>query len=290
MLEIPVMRVAGFSWYNEADHPLGEHFGVDMNKKLSEAFPNADRQYGICTHSFFGKPMRHGCFYMYDDLEAVPDYVNKYNFDGGRWLIESYHHFNGGVCDYPFGRPMNFKTNVDYMHHPGPWLDINYLGARGGYVELGNPAQIRGNRKCELVELLPQRVIGKREAPPESVVTDDEKNAFYTLDENKDKGSYVIGYTIKIPEGKGMYFDRPLVKGVLADENTPVPEGFSEFYLEGGRYVRVTEDILNGEPGWEIEGFADRAKEAGCTADEKRQFIVKQNDFGKSYVWFIPCV
>jgi hypothetical protein len=87
-----------------------------------------------------------------------------------------------------------------------------------------------------------------------------------------------------------MYFDRPLVKGVLADENTPVPEGFSEFYLEGGRYVRVTEDILNGEPGWEIEGFADRAKEAGCTADEKRQFIVKQNDFGKSYVWFIPCV
>ena len=290
MLEIPVMRVAGFSWYNEADHPQAENYSFDIVKRMREAFPLADRHYGICTHAFFGKPMRHGCFYMYDDLDIVPANVNKYDFNGGRWLIESYHHFNGGVCDYPFGRPMNFKMNVDDMHHPGPWLDINYLGARGGYVELGNPVQIKGNRKFEPVELLPQRMIGKPEAPPESIVTDEEKKAFYTLPENKEKGSYVIGYTVTIPEGKGMYFDRPLVKGVLAADDTPIPEGLWEFYLDGGKYIRVTEDIPNGEPGWEIEGFADTAKAAGYIADENRQFIIKQNEFGKSYEWFVPYI
>lgn len=288
MIEIPVMRAAGFSWYNEADHPQGGDYNFDIVQRIKEAFPHADRLYGICTHSFFGKPMRHGCFYMYDDLEDVPEHISKCDFPGGRWLIESYHHFNGGVCDYPFGRPMNFKTKVDDMHHPGPWIDINYLGARGGYIELGNPAMIKGRRIYETVGLTPRRIAGKLEAPPDSIVTDDEKNAFYTLPDNAEKGSYYIGYTITVPDGKGMYFNRPLIKGIATAEGAAVPEGLSEFILEGGRYLRVTEDILNGEPGWEIEYFEDTAKEAGCTADEKRQFIIKQNNYGKSYEFFIP--
>lgn len=87
-----------------------------------------------------------------------------------------------------------------------------------------------------------------------------------------------------------MFFDRPLVKGVLAADETPIPEGLWEFYLDSGKYIHVTEDIPNGEPGWEIEGFADMARKAGYTTDERRQFIVKQNEFGKSYEWFIPCL
>jgi hypothetical protein len=45
-------------------------------------------------------------------------------------------------------------------------------------VELGNPAHIKGKRKFEVVELLPQRIIGKLEAPPESIVTGEERIVF----------------------------------------------------------------------------------------------------------------
>ncbi|MDD4774361.1 MAG: GyrI-like domain-containing protein [Eubacteriales bacterium] len=290
VLRIPVMRLAGFSWYNEADHPQAENYDFDVKKRLTDAFPNADRIIGISTHAFLGKPMRHGCFYIYDDLEPVPGSVNTYEFNGGAWIVESWHHFNGGICDYPFDRPMNFKTKTDDMHHPGPWIDIDYLGARGGYVELGNPIQLKGTRSFEPVQLPPQRIIGKPEAPPLSVVTDREIKAFYSMPENKEQGSYVIGYTVTVPEGKGMYFDRPLVKGVFAEDDTPVPEGLWEFYLDGGRYIHITEDIPNGEPGWEIEYLADALKSAGYTADESRQFIIKQNAYGKSYEWFVPYI
>ncbi|MGI6704927.1 MAG: hypothetical protein ACOX6S_01250 [Clostridia bacterium] len=45
-------------------------------------------------------------------------------------------------------------------------------------MELGNPAHIKGKRKFEVVELLPQRIIGKLEAPPESIVTGEERIVF----------------------------------------------------------------------------------------------------------------
>jgi hypothetical protein len=87
-----------------------------------------------------------------------------------------------------------------------------------------------------------------------------------------------------------MYFNRPLIKGIAAADSAAVPEGLCEYHIDGGKYLRVTEDVPNGEPGWEIEWFADIAKEAGYTSDEKRQFIIKQNNYGKSYEWYIPIV
>ncbi len=289
MQYIPTLRVAGYPMYGETDYPLSKDYLFDVDKRMLEAFSYADKFIGIAIHSFFGKPIQHGYYYAYDDLTPIPEDMEKRDFRGGWFLIEGRKHFNGGVADYPFDRPMNFRTEVDDMHHPGLWIDLHYPNARGGYVELGNPAHIKGKRKFEVVELLPQRIIGKLEAPPESIVTDEEKNSFYTMPENQEKGSYMIGYTIIQPSNAGMYFDKPLVKGVLAKDDTPAPEGYSEFFLEGGKFVKITEDVLNGEPGWEIEGYECIEKETGYAVDRKRQFIIKQKEFGRSYEWYVPC-
>ncbi|NLF00589.1 MAG: hypothetical protein GX601_06380 [Anaerolineales bacterium] len=286
----PQLRVAGFPTIGETDHPLHVDYGFDIEKRLTEAFPFADRLIGIYLHAFFGKPMRHGVFYAYDDLTPVPNDIPRTNLKAGWFLVEGRKHFNGGVSDYPFDRPINFRTKVDDMHHPGLWLDVRYPHARGGHIELANPAQIVGNRRFEVVELPSQRVIGKLEAPPESIVTDEEKEAFYTLPENSQKGTYMIGYTVCEPSKAGVYYDKPLVKGVLCDAGTPPPRGLSEYYLEAGKFVKITEDAPNGEPGWEIEWLPEKIKdETGCEADMSRQFIIKQTDFGRSYEFYIPC-
>ena len=290
MQYFPQLRVAGFPTIGETDHPLHVDYGFDTEKRLAEAFPFADRLVGTNLHAFFGKPIRHGVFYAYDDLTPVPNDMPRTNLKAGWFLVEGRKHFNGGVSDYPFDRPMNFSTKVDDMHHPGLWLDLRYPKARGGYTELGNPAQIMGNRRFEVVELPTQRVIGKLEAPPESVVTDEEKEAFYTLPENSQKGTYMIGYTLFRHPTVGTYLDKPLVKGVLCDDHTPPPQGLSVYHLESGKFVKITEDVPNGEPGWEIEWLPGKAKgETGCEVDMSRQFIIKQTDFGKSYEFYIPC-
>ena len=151
--------------------------------------------------------------------------------------------------------------------------------------------RVRGKLTYTEIELPPQRVIGRLEAPPDSVVTDEEMERFYTLPENKERGSYIIAYTtVTIPK-VGPFYDKPLIKGVLADADTPVPAGLTEFWLTGGKYIRVTEDIPNCTPGWEIEFYLPESaeREAGHKLDLKGQFVVKQNGFGASYEFYMPC-
>ena len=117
-----------------------------------------------------------------------------------------------------------------------------------------------------------------------------ERANFYTLPENKDKGSHIIAYTLVKPQNAGAYYDKPLIKGVLAEADTSTPAGLSNFLLEGGKYVKVTEDIPNGEPGWEIEFLLDSLEnDTGHKPDMRRQLMIKQNDFGKSYEFYVPC-
>ncbi|MHC1695210.1 MAG: hypothetical protein AB9835_08040 [Eubacteriales bacterium] len=288
MLFLPTLLVAGYPIMSENDHPEYRDYPFDLGKRLSESFPYADKIYGMALHSFFGKPIQHGCYYAYDDLTPVPEDMERRELKAGWFLVEGWRHFNGGYSDYPFDKPMNFRIAVDDMHHPGLWLDIEYTAARGGYKELCNPAHIKGRRSFEVVELESLRVYGLLEAPPYSVVTEKSFADMYSLPVNAQSGCRYIGYTITVPEGKGMYFDKPLIKGIAVREDGEVPCDWRALELEGGKYVRVSEDNLNGEPGWEIEYMDVIERETGHKVDTSRQFRIKQNDFGRSYEWFVP--
>ena len=126
------------------------------------------------------------------------------------------------------------------MHHPRGFIEYRYA-ARGGYSEIGIPMRLAGKRSFTAVELQPLRVIGKREAPPESIVTEDDVRRFCSMPENREKGSYVIAFTnalVKVEHHgqKERFFDKPFVQGVLATRETAVPEGLAAFTLDGGAY------------------------------------------------------
>ena len=286
---MPNTLLAGYSSYGEADHPLYQDDRPFVTQdKLRELFPLADKVVRAWVHALFGKPIRNIEGVIVDDYTPIPDGLERIELKGGYWRLAGRRHFNGGGEDWPFDVQLDSRVSLNVCQHPRAFNSYEY-NARGGYTEIGVPMRIQGMPTYEAVELPPQRVIGKLEAPPEAIVTDEEMQHFYDLPENKDPGSYVIGYTV-VQRKSGIYFDKPLIKGVLANAETPVPEGLSEFMLEGGRYIKVSEDALNGGPGWDIEILPyDLEKDTAYKANLKRQFLIKQNDFGKRFDLYIPC-
>jgi hypothetical protein len=51
---LPTLRVAGFPMMGETDHPLYEDYPFDVDKRMNEAFPFADRFVGMALHAHFG--------------------------------------------------------------------------------------------------------------------------------------------------------------------------------------------------------------------------------------------
>jgi len=152
---MPDTILAGFSEYAEHDYPLYRDLPFNPKDRLIEAFPHADKIIELDTHAIFGKPIRHDWGVAVDELTTVPEDIGRIELKGGYWLLEGRKHFNGGWCEYPFGRPMNFRMDVDDAHHPRAWLVFQYVGARGGYTELGNPANFTGKKKMNWLNFSP---------------------------------------------------------------------------------------------------------------------------------------
>jgi predicted transcriptional regulator YdeE len=286
---MPNALLAGFSSYGETDHPLYRDDRPFVTQdKLRELFPLADKVVRGWVHALFGKPIQNFEAVIVDDYTPIPEGLERIELKGGYWRLAGRRHFNGGGEDWPFDVKLDSRVELNDCQHPRAFTAYEYR-ARGGYTEIGVPMRVKGKLCYEVVELPPQRVIGKLEAPPEAIVMDEEMQRLYRLPENKEPGSYVIGYTV-VQRKSGIYFDKPLIKGVLAEADTPVPEGYAAFQLEGGTYVKVSEDVLNGGPGWELEMVLyDPIWGTEYKANLKGQFLVKQYDFGQRYDLYIPC-
>jgi predicted transcriptional regulator YdeE len=286
---LPNTRLAGFSSYGEADHPqFQDDRPFNPPDRLRELFPLADKVVQAWVHAQFGKPIRDIQGVALDDYTPIPEGLELIELKGGYWRLAGRRHFNGGGEDWPFDVSLDSRVPLDDCQHPRAF-NLYVYNARGGYTEIGVPMRVKGRLTYEVVELPPQRVIGKLEAPPESIVTDEEMRCFDSLPANREQGSHVIAYTIVRPKA-GLFHDRPLIKGVLAEPDVDVPQGLSEFWLPGGRYVKITEDVPNGEPGWEIDYLLNTVeRDAGCKPDLRGQFVIKQKDFGRYYEWYVPC-
>jgi hypothetical protein len=292
----PNELLAGYGNYAETDYPLYTDRPFDEPKRIGELFPHAQCLTRVSIHALFGKPLF--CFegVAVDDLSAIPEGVELYHMQGGYWRRLGWKHFNGGYQGWgeAFDARADSALPVWDMHHPRGFNEYVY-NARGGYSEIGVPMRLVGKRRFELVELPPQRVIGKLEAPPESVVTQADQERFYDMPENAEEGTYVIGFTqvlIQSPVADNLwaYFDKPLVQGVLAKPNASAPDGLSEFTLDSGLYVKVTEGIPNGVLGWELGRIENVEKETGRAHDQTRQFVYKQCAYGKSYELYVPVI
>lgn len=287
---MPNVKLVGFGNYAESDYPLYKDRSFKEDEEILKLFPLSDKFLRVWIHSLFGKPLY--CFegVAIDDYTVVPNGVEAYEMKGGYWKCLGYRHFNGGSIDWESAYNVKIDSKLPLIdnQHPRGFNEYVY-NARGGYVEIGIPMRITGKHTFEVIELPPQRVIGKLEAPPESIITNDEEKRFYTLPENVDKGSCIIAYTSVQTSNECVYFDKPLIKGVLVNADAPVSDNLTEFKLEGGKYVKITEDILNGKLGWEC-GFLYESmeRETGYKLDMTGQFIIKQNNFGNSYEFYVP--
>jgi len=291
VLHTPNEKLAGFRQYAEADYPLYRDYPFDVRQKIGELFPHAQYIVKVHIHSLFGKPLMDFTGVPVDDLSIITEGVELYDIQGGYWKRVGWKHFNGGYQGWgeAFGARLETVLPVWDVHHPRGFNEYIY-NVRGGYCEITVPMRILGERRYELVELLPQKVIGKMEAPPGSVVTEADIERFYNMEENSEKGTYVIGYTLITVNESRVYYDKPLVKGVLTKPDlAAVPEGYHLYTLNGGAYVKVVEDIPNGVLGWEGWSImADLPAKTGYVHDDARQFIYKQCDYGKHYELYIP--
>lgn len=132
-------------------------------------------------------------------------------------------------------------------------------------------------------------LLGKEEAPPESVVTDADIQAFYDLDGNVGKGHCVFAFHYEI-HGKLWHFQKPVIKGAEVADTTKVPAGLRAYTLEGGKYVRISETLPNGEFDWSLEWYAfkEMEQETGHQLDLSRLFIVEQMEYGGSFALYAP--
>ncbi|HHT26730.1 MAG TPA: hypothetical protein GXZ82_05735 [Firmicutes bacterium] len=289
----PNEKMAGFRTYAETDYPLYQDRPFDAVSKLGDLFPHALCLVRVSIHSLFGKPLMGFDGVPVDDLSVITEDVELYEMQGGYWKRIGWKHFNG---DYEawgeaFSAQPQTALPVWDIHHPRGFNMYLYK-ARGGYCEIGIPMRLLGNRRFDVVELTPQQVFGKLEAPPESMVTEGDIRRFYSMTENREPGTYVIAYTVTVvDEGQNMrvYYDEPLIQGVLAEADLAVPAGLQSVTLDGGLYVKVTEDIPNGVLGWEAGGItAEIPQRTGHAYDSARRFIYKQCDYGKRYELYVP--
>ncbi len=288
LVHTPNIKLAGFTNYIENDHPLHHEYTFAPEARLKELFPYADKIVNTSIHAIFGKPMRYMFGVEIDDLTPVPEGLETYELQGGYWHVEGSRHFNGGAANWDFDDFYDSLQAKDNLAHPRAFSTYEYQ-ARGGYTEVVVPVRVRGERHGEVVDLPAQYIIGKLEAPPDSIVTDEDIHTMYNLPANGQQGTYFIAYTLAVTNQK-LYFDKPIIKGITADMAVELPSGYQSFILDAGRYLKITESVPLGEPGWEIECFDNEEYTTvmGYAADRNRQFIIRQYGYGYSYELYVP--
>lgn len=286
VLLTPDIRLAGISTCSENDHPFYQDV-TGLQEKLLEYFPHAERVMRGWIHAKPGWPMTEFTGVEVDALDVIPPELEIITIRGGYWNVVAYPYFRSGEFEI-FSTPYRPRFEVDLLAHPRAFLELYYTG-RGLYSEVYTPIRLMGERRVELVERPVTLLIGKEEAPPASVVTAADMRAFYDLDANVEKGRCVLAYHFELHRGQ-YYFQKPVIKGAEVADIARVPAGMQAFTLEGGRYVRLSETLPNGELDWSLGGYAfkEMEKETGYQLDLSRLFIVEQMEYGRAFALYVP--
>jgi hypothetical protein len=251
VIKTPDTQIAGFLDYAETDYPL--YKGVpNINDKLRELFPSAGQYILASIHAMPGQPIFGEYGVEVDRLDVIPEGVEVMTIRGGYWHAVSYPYPVPG--DFIFEAPYETPYSLDCLNHPRAWVEISYDG-RGAYTDVYSPIRPMGRRVVELVERPICRLIGKEAAPPEKVIAPEDIDAFYELEANPEKGSCTFAFRYEM-HNKMAFFGKPVIKGVEVAAFDDVPEGMETFVLEGGRYVKVTESVPNGELDWATPEWA----------------------------------
>lgn len=291
LIHTPDLPAVGYKTYDEHDYPLFRELDFDPHERLLELFPLAERTITGFWHADLGKPMSQTFAVETDRLSVVPEYLDSYLIRGGYWHLEGRRHFNGGSCGWPTeevpGKP---RIETDHLAHPRLFIEYKYR-SRGGHSETAVPVRVRGELETELVKRPSCRILGRQENPPDSCLTDDWIERVQDLDENPEPGSRAYAFTYVL-RGKFCYFDRPVTVGFLAEEDTPMPEGYAEYRFPGGKYLKFSESLPNGEYHWAVPWytFIMMEKLSGYKPDLDRSFIVHQKEHGREFVCYIPVI
>jgi len=285
VIKTPDIPVAGFLIYQETDYPLYKDV-PSVQQKVRELFPSAGRYLTASVHAMPGQPISELYGVEVDKLDVIPESVEITTLRGGYWHAVSYPYPVPG--DYIFAAPYETPYALDTINHPRAYVWIDYDG-RGAYSEVYNPVRLTGRRVVEPVERPVCKLIGKEAAPPEKAIAPADIDAFYELEANPEKGSCTFAFRYEMHNKMG-FFGKPVIKGVEVAEFGDVPEGMETFTLEGGRYVKVTETLPNGEldwitPGWALFAMAD---ETGYEPDLERLFYVRQTGYGRAFELYVP--
>ncbi len=285
VVKTPDIRIAGFLLYGETDYPL--HKDVpNVQEKLRELFPSAARYVQASTHAMPDQPISEGYGVEVDKLDLIPAGVEIMTLRGGYWHVISYPY--PVPSDYIFDLPYKTPYTIDKLNHPRAFLWIEYNG-RGAYSEAYCPIRLMGKRVVELVERPACKLIGKEAAPPDKVIAPADIEAFYALEANPEKGSCTFAFRLEM-HNTLEHFARPVIKGVEVLDFGDVPDGMETFTLEGGKYVKITETLPNGELDWWAPYYALREmeKETGYAPDLARLFFVHQTEYGRAFALYVP--
>jgi predicted transcriptional regulator YdeE len=295
LVHTPDITAAGFKIYSEHDYPLYQELDFDPRERLLELFPLAERVICGSKHADLGKPISETYAVETDRLSVVPEDIDSFMIRGGYWHLEGRQHFNGGSCGWPIGDvPGKPTVEIVDLAHPRHFVEYRYR-SRGGHSEIAVPVRVQGElgQGAALVELVtrePCRILGRQEAPPQGCLTDDWIERVQDVGENPVPGSRAYAFTYaRRGKGEWFYFDRPVTVGFLAEEDTPIPEGYEEYRFPGGKYLRFAEALPNGEYHWGVLWYLNMMeKQTGHKPDLKRSFIVDQREHGRAFVCYIP--
>ena len=297
----PDFEVAGWERVGEEDHPdWFDNAGVEKRVRELQKTPGAE-WFGYSLHQYYGKPMRFSSFIVVNDTLDIPGDFMRRNIKGGLWRINAWRHFNGGSgegcwdMDEPYKQP--FEKQSLCLDHPRVFATKCY-DARGGYDETWIPMRFRGEYTFEILSLPPMRMYAKPENPLNGkTVPDEELRTYYSLAGSAAPGSLVVGYKPAFFENNVMLYAAPLIKGVPAADGDEAPDGFGEYTLDGGLFVKITEvnpdgsPYPRGEPGWDVEFISFPNAEAPGIAhstDFSRHCRMVQTGYGKYYELYVP--
>jgi len=289
LIHTPDLTAAGYKTYDEHDYPLYRELDFDPHERLLELFPLAERTITGFLHADLGKPLSDIYAAETDRLSVVSEELDSFTIRGGYWHVEGRRHFNGGSCGWPLDNiPGKPQIEIDNLAHPRLFIEYKYR-SRGGHTERAVPVRVRGELETELVTRPPCRILGRQEDPPQSCLSDEWIERVQDVDENAEPGSRVYAFTYAL-RGKFPYFDRPVTVGFLAEEDTPVPEGYAEYRFPGGEYLKLAESLPNGEYHWAVPWYAFIMMEklTGHKSDLERSFFVHQKGYGREFVCYIP--
>ncbi|HEY3284287.1 MAG TPA: GyrI-like domain-containing protein [Armatimonadota bacterium] len=286
----PDITVAGVLSCSEQDHPMYRD-RAGLREKLLKHFPFAERIVGTSTHAELGVPMTHLLGVEVDKLNVIPEGLELHTLRGGYWNQTGYRHFTGGGgLHYELSFSFPTATRAHDLNHPRAFIDYSYT-ERGGLTEVLVPVRRACKHTTELVELPDLRVLGRQQAPPDEVVTPAQMRALYHLEGNPKPGCYTAALRYE-RHGDYWFFAKPIVIGVEAGDPTLSLDGAREYTVSGGRYVRISEELPNGEFDWFAPGYAfgEMQRETGHKLDVSRQFVVRQKEYGRRFELYAPVV